>query len=179
MVEYRKSLWVALTNPLTLALAIIVESILSLASQGLRGLLGGLNLAQGLREVLGGLNLAKYYDVMLEHFGDINPDTKVMVIYVISTMVIHWWKHRDKYKKNKKVKALVGILSIGVINFILIYAMKKYSYAAGEPDTGSQALIALVGLIIMSSLAGVFSDLVWQELFVSRGYLGESARYNI
>ena len=146
MVEYRKSLWVALTNLLALFLTTPV-------------------LALFLDNILARLPVAKETltaDIGFYRGGDdksVVPEFNLLAIFLLIffaglTIVFHWWKHRDKYKKFTKVKALLGILFIGLTGLVT-YVVAFLIASAGT----------FVPVIIMVSLAGVISDLLWQFMF--------------
>jgi len=138
MMEYRKSLWVALTNLLAFAVAILLLFL---------------------------SNLLENYGIDDDVQVDMDPRNRIAIFFLVTVMVFHWWKHRKKYKGLTKVKALLGILFTGVINLLLCgvtYGVTIYFFPGGE----KRAVVGKIVLgMIGWALSGVISDLLWQVIW--------------
>jgi hypothetical protein len=90
----------------------------------------------------------------------------MIILFLVTTSVIHWWKHREKYKKLTKVKALMGIVAKGGINlafsaiFLIIGWLVAYGPNRPEELFYGGAIISMFGV----GYSGVISDSIWQGL---------------
>ena len=150
MVEYRKSLWVALTNPLALVLTCVIVIFL-------------------------GNVFPKFKQPRFWITGKAaTPITLSALIFLVTVSVFHWRKHRKKYKKLTK-EALLAILSTGVINLLLcgfcIFLLQDARVWQKMPVDGriyGNILKTMVSAVIGFSTAGFTSDLIWQLFWSPR-----------
>ena len=141
MVEYRKSLWVALTNVLVYFLT---ENVM-------------------------GRVIERLIPQVVSDDSSLSEFNLLSLFFLVTVSVIHWWKYRKKYKKLTKVKALMGILPNGVINLLLCLASVSSILFFGElaalhvdhARAGEVVLAGNVLCMIAAALSGVISDLLW------------------